>query len=788
MTSIEQTPNCTHVLTNVCDSPECSGTATGSAPVVTIQLRTDAIVRGLQIVLTHHRASLEVLVDLRIQVQDYLDDSQTESGWMKRAKYLLTYPIASYLRNELPPQPDVVFEPSGVLSRWMRPRLKCFNRRNTHLWYSWLQAKRSALPVSAELVDKAYCDHLTTLTLVDPVLGSNSVVYDQIRSNPAFLGVLDKVRKDFHRNLEDQRDILHRPASSSACFEKTRAKDGQLGALRSKCGIPDHHFTTELSMMRLFPKVYDGDIIRYNVVLEVRRPPHLENWLDLVQSRSLKDVEGKLHCILENSLFDFDAIVGSTIKCTIQAILEPMKVRIISKGESVPYYRMNNFQKALHSSLKSLDCFRLIGRPLSPCDIVDLARKSSSGDVWFSIDYSGATDGLSASFSRFILDYLLDNDGSANISWDEASTARRVLGLHELFYPMKFGDTPISDEFLNIASTRGRDSEKDTMTVVHAGFQTNGQLMGSILSFPILCLANLAVYLFVTEDYHRGWTLNQRLTHVLVNGDDMVYAAPENLWQQHVEAAGVVGLKMSVGKAYHHPIYLNINSTSVHYNLNKKCPLGLPEYDLPYQIDFLNTGLIVGQSKVMNTEDDEFTGLCVNINRILKGSLPYREKDLLCYILRYKPEEIRAECEVRVRIPLKHGYKERKHIRNLFLPLQLGGMGVNPPPNFRYRLTKTDRQIATSLIRSSQLPISFGLPLPANEPAKFDPNESVSWYKKTDVPDLRDAIVNGNESFIEEKMSRQPITLREDWRVRPWARKSLCLPFYRYAEPFAVRL
>jgi hypothetical protein len=109
---------------------------------------------------------------------------------------------------------------------------------------------------------------------------------------------------------------------------------------------------------------------------------------------------------------------------------------------------------------------------------------------------------------------------------------------------------------------------------------TNGQLMGSILSFPILCLANLAVYLETTTDYQRGWSDKRRLSSVLINGDDMLYVAPESLWDVHKWVASQVGLELSVGKAYCHDVYANVNSQSVHFDLGK-------EGSTPHLINFL---------------------------------------------------------------------------------------------------------------------------------------------------------------------------------------------------------
>jgi len=59
-----------------------------------------------------------------------------------------------------------------------------------------------------------------------------------------------------------------------------------------------------------------------------------------------------------------------------------MKVRVISKGPAIPYYRAKELQKALHSALRGMPQFRLIGRWLCPTDLMDLDDSRSESDSW----------------------------------------------------------------------------------------------------------------------------------------------------------------------------------------------------------------------------------------------------------------------------------------------------------------------------------------------------------------------------------------------------------------------
>ncbi len=670
---------------------------------VSLPQRTAALVRGLDLVLAHHGAEIGVRSHMDVQVHAYLDTSPDETVWLKRAKHMLSFPLAEYLRNELPPPPDSVFTPSGVLRRWWRSRMNAFNRKNTHLWYSWFQAKRSTLPVSDGFVQKTYADHYATLSKED---NGDDLVIDQIFQDPTFKRLLEKLRKEVTAKMAKNGDSFEeRSASNSACFEQTRSKGGQHGELLIRAGLNDSlALGSELVSMRWDPVVY-GREKRFNVVSEVRRPLGGDRWATLHQLAGSLDL-------------------SKPTKCTIQAVLEPMKVRVISKGEALPYYTCRPLQKAMHSSMRELDCFRLIGRPFSPTDMCDLYERSDNTDEWFSIDYSAATDGLSWKYSGRIFKFII-----GDLSAEHQARALAVLGPHDLHYP---------DE-------RGK--------VHFKGVQRNGQLMGSILSFPILCLANLGVYLKVNAERQKGWSDRDRLRHVLVNGDDMVYAAPPALWGEHIRVGNAVGLKMSVGKAYHHPVYANVNSTSVHMDLRQAVA------PAPWQINYLNAGLFFGQHKVQGRQDDGGSsddggeqlacrvadeervrelfaaahmsadparGLAINLNVVLAGSLPGRQRELLGSFLTTHAKELRRECSI---IERRRG-KTCLRTRNLFLPICVGGMGVEPPVDWRFKVSRFDRYLAQVSIQGSSLPSTGSRPLPGFEPVALETEITVPWVKK----------------------------------------------------------
>jgi hypothetical protein len=724
-------------------------------PVVKISQRTDAVVRGLIVVLKHHGAHDEITVKLKEQLEGFLNSFDSEAVWLKHIKYILTYPLAKYLRNELPPPPPQAWSPRGDLRAWMKQRLCCFNRKNTHLWYSWLQAKRSSLPASDEIVQATYDKHLSTLTKEDPGLENKKTV-SRILNNKCFSKVLKDVAAQVAINF-DGKDSFHTfSPSRSACFENARSKLGSLGELRYLTGrsnisgnLNANLNPSELHSMKCFAKVYNSrfECFEYQKVIESRIPYGSDDWDDL--PRMLRSID-----------------LSDELSCTIQGILEPMKVRVISKGNALEYYSMKPLQKSIHSAIRHMPPFRLTGQTFDVSMMLDLVKRACPTDEWFSVDYSAATDGLSWLYSGAIFQRII-----AELPIEVQAAAWKVLGPHKLHYPIEIGKPD----------------------VVYKGTMTNGQLMGSPLSFPILCLANLGVYLDVTQEHHCNWSNFQRLNHVLINGDDMVYAAPPKLWNDHVRVAGEVGLEMSVGKAYKHSVYANVNSTSVHLDLKKFEEIVLPEPKdtssfeeglkfiekyrkpaaTPWRIDYLNTGLFFGQRKVQgNSEeptktsdegvckgtrfaDDEYfkklvsasgmeflndNGKCSSLNLLLEGALPGKQGDILKQFLSIHKKDIREETTA-VFKPNSGSRSERKltlFTRNLFFPISSGGMGINAPPRWTYKVKPDQINVARTL--QARACMEANLPRNGFEPLEYS-DPSAPWHLV-----LRDAEILGIRS------------------------------------------
>lgn len=662
------------------------GKVTGQSSVNSSTLKCDRVeklLHGLKIILRHHGAPSRVLSSFYKQAYDYLSSDPREEVFIKRAKDLMLVPMSRYLKNELPEEPDLRFTPKGAWLRWSRQRLKSFRGKNTHLWFSFLQGKRAAAQVSPEIVLSNFRKHREQMLSPDPIGWDDEgdefmgIVMETLRP------VLGPVKRKFNKSVKD---VFREPwkhtysASEHAALESARKTGGQKGFLRKlEFGEEGQTLSSHDDLERMTHhtgvRVKDQKLV-WNPVTEVR----------------VRSVERDY---LKDRLAEYTTEGPRTLEARVEAVLEPLKVRTISKGPAVEYNAAKPVQKKLHSILRRMNPFRLIGRPFRQTDLVDIRRAqerlgSLEDHEWLSIDYSSATDGLSARLSAGILEEILGSLAFENLGYFRMLTS--VLAPHRISYP-------------TVAGTQLEDVD-----------QQNGQLMGSPLSFPVLCIANLALYLLVRSITRPDASLEDLMDAVLINGDDMLYIGTEEEWKLHHEFGSWFGLAMSPGKAYKHKVYANINSVCSHYDLRWE--------STPKVIPFLNVGLMLGNHKVLGkvesggkaltkvkftseialSRDDVKTGAPVSacFNEVVNGALPGRQADIAKMYISINGDAIKAECWG----------------RNLFLPTSVGGLGQTAPLGFRTKVT--DEQVALAQIIWAKEPYKVPSVRPLPEGRELD--------------------------------------------------------------------
>lgn len=334
----------------------------------------------------------------------------------------------------------------------------------------------------------------------------------------------------------------------------------------------------------------------------------------------------------------------------VAPVLEPLKCRLISKGPALPYWAASAWQRKLWEHLRRLPCLSLIGRPVDGSDLEGILEREKALGLdlpdWVSGDYAAATDGLSSSINRLCLDEALEAFGATPT---ERVVMEAVLGPHYLRYPKKFR---------LIAEAQRMAAEEDDpiwdRPDIDRRFHrmSNGQLMGSPLSFPVLCAINLACYRRSLERY-LGRSVPWEELPVLVNGDDILFRADDRLYAIWQEEIALAGFNLSLGKNYKCPNLLTVNS---------QFWIWRPARRYFEEVGYLNTGLLLSEAAVKPAIRTEYQDAC------------WVEKANWCL----------AQCEnpERTQRRLRHYYRAAiardtaNGESNLHLAPELGGLGL----------------------------------------------------------------------------------------------------------------
>lgn len=540
----------------------------------------------------------------------------SESQFVDAIKYLSAKVLPELDGEEAPERPEFL-SPTATLftgewGRYVRPRLSVrkdgsYSSTGLKLALSILQIKRfiPALPTSE--VARAAIKHREKLTKVSrtptPML------------NAIYRAVQELFPVGWDRRIKKPEYAL----SNKACFEATRSSGGRQGymfdALKEDDGC-----TTCLCSDSLFSMVE----VRKGVVVEVRSHAH---------ARGKAETE-------EFARQTFNGKVCAGVKF----VEDPMKVRPVTK-DNWQLGVLKPLQKAIHGHLREFDQFQLIGGPVTD-DLMNIFGGKKPEELYISGDYAAATDNLNHDASVNCLNWILDNCRSSwacePITQIMARSSMRNVRIHcdpavETEMRAKFGTTDFT--------------------------QTSGQLMGSLLSFPILCVINYACWAEVvarcTGFYPKvsrggGWDERNR---VLINGDDIAFLATRKFYRKWWTAVTSVGLEPSIGKNYASKRFLMINSTAYTFgsegakrvpwvNLALLKPL-VEKRESKYAHDILNAQ-DASPLESLGAMHDKFVSDCARPDRAASVFVHHHLDEL------------------------------KTTFRNLYGPVNLGGLGATP--------------------------------------------------------------------------------------------------------------
>jgi hypothetical protein len=252
-------------------------------------------------------------------------------------------------------------------------------------------------------------------------------------------------------------------------------------------------------------------------------------------------------------------------KVKVEGCVEPLKLRTITKGPCHRKWLSQSLQREMADCLDDMWQFSLnkrnsdhvlISKLYHKCEHFhtathrkqifefyphevavevwkDIMSKPKKKLGWCSGDYKSATDSLDIHHTKAALEELLKSTNPDRIKEAYKQLFRDELYEQEIEYP----------EWTNIENVQ----------------QLNGQLMGSVLSFPILCVVNFVALWTSLEEFY-GVTLRADQIPCLIHGDDILFRTTAEHYAYWSEVILRFGLKKSVGKNYFHPKVFTIDS------------------------------------------------------------------------------------------------------------------------------------------------------------------------------------------------------------------------------------
>jgi len=423
--------------------------------------------------------------------------------------------------------------------------------------------------------------------------------------------------------------------STSSTNSHTRSQGGGFAALQEvveELGL----FRPKLPLVSFFvvEKAFDveaEDLMRITLddTDQSLRENFVSFWADPSELNASYDILYE-HCQGMYERGELDNIVD------IVALAEPLKVRTITKGNAIRNFLLAPLQNFLWGRLSTHKIFKLIGTPITAEIVEDtIGRNLRAGEKLLSGDYSKATDDLAPWFSNCIARHI--SEQCALPEW-----------LSRLFLECLTGHMI-----------------RDPGDKHHVLPQRWGQLMGSLVSFPVLCIANLIVCRWAVEaSKFRRIPLDQ--LSMLVNGDDCLFKLKETYFRVWVRVAAYHGLTPSVGKVIFSDTVAQMNSVNFIYD-------ELAERKFT-RVPFVNMGLYYGLGRSSGSlklkSGRRDTTDTVQVDDIL--AMPSRARDLL------------IDCPPRLRVRIYSQYLayHRPKLMALagklpwFVPSVFGGVGL----------------------------------------------------------------------------------------------------------------
>lgn len=614
--------------------------------------------------------------------------------WMGFYKYKIASWVAACLEQELPTQPRPLagFDTPGELmgstcGRWMK-----LMRRPEHagafdsLIASMMTVKRAFPRPTKAMMDRKILETAQDLTRKVKVENWKIVpkphpgVENEKDTLERSRGMTGEER-EFRRNLENMVDQLF----DGKAFEPSRdmvepffpSTNANYITTRGNGGAVGHLMNSELMAGLLRP---DGTLIHQEEGMG----------LDLIDDSKLVDLYGALiERIIEGAMQEEK-------KVTLVALAEALKIRIISKGPVLTYTCLKPLQKWLWKTLvqDGSGAFKLIGEEITGEYLRTQLGPLREDESYMSGDYKAAKDNLKP--------------------WVSETITRRI------------GEKCIKDRRIRQLFTAALTGHQ-IVVAGEAKPQTYGQLMGSIVSFPILCIANATIVKMAREESTQRQNLSLKAARVAINGDDCVMRLNPRGKAAWERWAHISGMEPSLGKCFFSRKFLNMNSAQfkVEYRSHLERPSFLTDYMSPKleldpetglelhlrRVPFINMGLVVGQGRTTSGKLDRvkiadwgtINSISSNAHTLVGECRPEDKLRVFKKYLNHNWELLNGGRDA------KTG-KLRKLGLPWFLPEHLGGLGLPTFPDHKvegacpYMPTEVDLRMAAVIHKHGKLP------------------------------------------------------------------------------------
>jgi hypothetical protein len=584
-----------------------------------------------------------------------------EVGILTFYKYKMAAVVAYYLKQQLPAKPVKLGEDKaevllgGKAMKW----LELQNRKNEgvvrpskfdSIIHTLMTVKRAMERPSDDDVKKAVKETFSALTAprknhIDSESLLWSDITDQEEENQEFNDLLQEVERTtleiFRGKSYTWKDSV-RPffPSTNANYLTTRSAGGAVGYIME-------NFQSLLKSK--------SELVKWN---EEGKGKYVHTVVD--DSALMAKWQQLYEYLIEEA-----GVEEKSVK--LVGLKEAVKVRVISKGPVATYTVLKPLQQWMWNTIRKHDsgAFRLVGEEISSRYMEEQLGVLREDEDLLSGDYKAATDNMNPLLSQKVVE-IISNQCIAD---------KRIAKLL-------------------LESLTGHMIE-DPEDASRRLAQTWGQLMGSIVSFPVLCIINAAICRRSREE-GQGHTLSLKNAKIAINGDDCAFRATLQMRKKWERLAHISGMTPSIGKTFFSREFVNMNSMQfavVPQTCDRKLINGnRPVVRYLAQIPKINMGLLSGKGRSTSGKMDAVTvadwgtlnSVSQNAHTLLHECWPEDREIVLKAYINYNWELL-----TKTSLPW-------------FLPEHLGGLGL--PIVGEFKPTAKDLRLASAFYAHGKLP------------------------------------------------------------------------------------